>query len=65
MITYDDRCGHVCTCAELEPIRDTDGEAVMPDYAPTVHAVREVEPTETGSWLYECERCGATAWSGL
>jgi len=63
-VIYDAECGHVCTCAEGKPLRDEEGEAIAPTYARTVHVARTVEPTESGSWWYVCDRCGAGAWSG-
>lgn len=36
----------------------------LPTYDQTVSADRSVEPTQSGSWFYVCERCGAGAWSG-
>lgn len=64
-ITYDSEHGHVCTCSELEPFRDETGEAIAPNYRHTVEPDRTVEPTDSGSWLYVCKACGASAWSGL
>lgn len=63
-VVYDSEHGHVCTCSELEPYRDDSGEAIAPNYRHTVEVDRSTEPTETGSWLYFCTRCGASAWSG-
>lgn len=63
-LTYSDEYGHVCTCTEKIE-RDADGFPSHVGYLPTVRVVREVEPTETGSWYYRCERCGASGWSGL
>jgi hypothetical protein len=42
------------TCADL-----------LVSYENTVHVNRSVEPTESGSYWYDCDRCGAGAWSGL
>ena len=61
-IRYDEEYGHVCTCTE-KVVVDAEGDAHR-TYEPTVHVVREVEPTESGSWWYACDRCGAGAWSG-
>ena len=71
-ITYDDYFGHVCTCAERVERSNVQGfgdetayTMERPVYDPTVHVAREIEPTESGSYWYVCERCGAGAWSGL
>ena len=61
-ITYDSYFGHVCTCALLEDESERDQIAV---YAATVFVDRTIEATDTGSWYYRCDRCGAGAWSGL
>lgn len=63
-IVYDELHGHVCTCAELPPHRDDDGEIAFPNYRHTVAVDRSVEPTEGGSYYYVCSGCGAGAWSG-
>jgi len=60
-IIYDDRYGHVCTCTQ----RVAGSTTRYHVYTRSVDVVRDVEPTQTGSWLYACKRCGATAWSGL
>jgi hypothetical protein len=62
-LTYsEEHGGLVCTCAAVE-CADGDGYSHV-EYVPTVRCVREVEPTESGSWFYRCSRCGACAWSG-
>lgn len=62
-ITYDDQCGHVCTCTLMlsTPLAY---EAQRPLYSPTVRVAPDVEPTESGSYWYVCMRCGAGGWSG-
>jgi hypothetical protein len=63
-ITYDSEYGHVCSCSEeLHSASGEDGEGYY-TYARTVNVCRDIEPTESGSWLYACSDCGATAWSG-
>lgn len=62
-ITYDEEYGHVCTCTRATTY-DSEGYPEQPSYDNTVHVVHTVEPTESGSYLYSCDRCGATAWSG-
>jgi hypothetical protein len=61
-IQYDDQYGHVCTCTAF-----VDDVAYAPHttYQPTVSVVRDEEsPTESGSYWYQCSRCGAGGWSG-
>jgi hypothetical protein len=62
-VTYDDHFGHVCTCTEGVEY-DADGYPSRATYLPTVKADRNIAPTESGSYFYVCERCGAGAWSG-
>lgn len=59
-ITYDHYFGHVCTCAETTPPLS---EAAT--YDNTVKVAREIEPSESGTYWYYCERCGSGGWSGL
>ena len=61
-ITYDDRQGHVCSCAERW--RSVLRYEAEPQYDRTVEVDRSIEPTEGGSYWYACSRCGAGAWSG-
>ena len=63
-LTYSDEHGNVCSCTEAVTY-DDDGYPEHASYLPTVKRVRSVEPTETGSYYYACERCGASGWSGL
>ena len=63
-LTYSDEYGHVCTCTEAVEY-DDEGYPSHTSYLPTVYVAREIEPTESGSWWYCCERCGAGGWSGL
>lgn len=63
-ITYDDQHGHVCTCTEAVTY-DDEGYPEHASYLPTVAVVRDAEsPTESGSYWYQCSRCGAGGWSG-
>jgi len=62
-ITYDDQYGHVCKCTEAVEY-DEDGYPSHASYLPTVKCDRS-SATESGSYVYYCERCGATGWSGL
>jgi hypothetical protein len=62
-IRYDDQYGHVCTCTEAVEY-DDEGYPLHASYLPTVKADGDTRPTESGSWFYRCERCGAGAWSG-
>jgi hypothetical protein len=63
-ITYSEQFGHVCTCTEAVTY-DDNGYPEMASYLPTVRVDRDVAPTDSGSWFYRCERCGACGWSGL
>ena len=62
-IKYDDQHGHVCTCTEAVTY-DDDGYPEHASYLPTVTADRH-SGTETGSYWYSCEACGAGTWSGV
>ena len=62
-IKYDEQFGHVCSCTEAIEY-DDDGYPTHASYLPTVRVDRDTPPTESGSWFYYCERCGAGAWSG-
>jgi len=62
-IIYDSEHGHVCTCSQSGIYFDSDGNAYE-EYEHTVRVDRDTEPTNSGSWFYVCERCGAGAWSG-
>lgn len=67
-ITYDSEYGHVCTCSEtLHPYYESGLRTnyFQSAYDNTVRVARDVEPTESGSYWYVCERCGAGGWSGL
>lgn len=66
-IIYDDFYGHVCTCAGTIVMgfdEDMDYRAIFAEYEPTVKVDRSVEPTESGSYYYRCDICGAGGWSG-
>lgn len=63
-ITYSDQFGIVCTCTEATEY-DDEGYPSHASYLPTVTADHDTPPTDSGSWFYVCERCGACGWSGL
>jgi hypothetical protein len=63
VVTYDDQYGHVCTCTEVVEY-DDEGYPSHATFLPTVEADR-CGATESGSYFYTCQRCGAGAWSGL
>lgn len=60
-ITYDSEYGHVCTCTQ----RVVGHTTMHYEYKNTVIVDPSVEPTESGSWWYVCEACGAGQWSGM
>jgi len=61
-VIYDSQFGHVCTCTEAVTY-DDEGYPEPASYLPTVAADR-ASATESGSYWYSCQRCGAGAWSG-
>ena len=67
-LEYEDCEGH--PAGEFDPMGVStycDGTCTAPFavYEPTVEVNRTVEPTQSGSYLYTCTRCGANGWSGL
>ena len=63
-IVYDNQCGHICTCTAASEY-DKQGNPLPTSYLPTVSVDRDTRPTDSGSWFYVCDRCGAGAWSGV
>lgn len=62
-LVNDSQAGLVCTCTAAA----VDDDSATPAsflYVPTVAVDRDTAPTASGSWLYVCSKCGATAWSG-
>lgn len=67
-LTVDEYGALVCTCSEERHLAPDAPPSSPPDYISyrrTVGVVRSVEPTESGSYFYRCDRCGASGWSGI
>ena len=67
-VIYDSEWGHVCTCAEsVGGTYYVDGNPTPYQYATYDNTVRcdRSSGTESGSFWWQCERCGAGTWSGL
>lgn len=63
-LMYDDySASMVCTCTETV-YRDDDDDPIHADYEDTVTADKN-SGTESGSYWYTCQKCGAAGWSGL
>lgn len=63
VLVYDEMHGMVCHGGHPDTICSRHLRTVTADGAVTytLHA----QPTESGSYLYVCPDCGASAWSGV